>query len=286
MSTTHEPVTPGNAATSLSPPLSHPPPDAEYDELVQNQELFREKLEKFHQFKRTKIKIPTIGGRPLDLHRLFVEVTGRGGMDKVINDRKWKEVFQGFNCPTTITGASYALRSHYQSLLYDFEQVYYFRNSAPSVIDNDSASTIVNGSSALSLFEDSASMHPLPSGSSIMEPGSLLNGMLVAKCELGYMVTVDVGREQWKGILYHNPSGSESLNDSDQNHTVICRSQNELWDPARFEENGVGYKYFHAEIWEKLKRFYGNEEDGMNKKIWLIWNRKSEAEKQVYHMKG
>lgn len=119
-------------------------------------------------------------------------------------------------------------------------------------------------------------------GSSIMEPGSLLNGMLVAKCELGYMVTVDVGREQWKGILYHNPSGSESLNDSDQNHTVICRSQNELWDPARFEENGVGYKYFHAEIWEKLKRFYGNEEDGMNKKIWLIWNRKSEAEKQVW----
>lgn len=28
-------------------------------------------------------RIPTIGGKPLDLHHLFVEVTSRGGIEKV-----------------------------------------------------------------------------------------------------------------------------------------------------------------------------------------------------------
>lgn len=28
-------------------------------------------------------RIPTVGGKALDLHRLFVEVTSRGGLEKV-----------------------------------------------------------------------------------------------------------------------------------------------------------------------------------------------------------
>lgn len=28
-------------------------------------------------------RVPTVGGKPLDLHRLFVEVTSRGGLEKV-----------------------------------------------------------------------------------------------------------------------------------------------------------------------------------------------------------
>ncbi|KAL8146998.1 high mobility group B protein 10-like [Apium graveolens] len=285
MSTSHEPSSAGNAVTSISPPSSYPLPEAHFTDIVQNRDLFLQKLENFHKSIGSKIKIPTIGGRPLDLHRFFVEVTNRGGMDKVINDRKWKEVFSVFNCPSTITGASFVLKNHYQSLLYHFEQVYYFRKNAPSVLDTDSASTIVNGSSARNHLEDSASMHPLPSVSSIVEPGSILTGTVDAKFEFGYAVTIEMGSEQWKGVLYHNRE-SVLPNNSEQNHTVISGSQTTYGDPLRFEENGSEYVRFYDETWNKLQRYYGYELDALNKKIWLIWSRLSDAEKQVYRSMG
>lgn len=99
---------------------------------------------------------------------------------QVVKDRKWKEVTMVFKYPSTITSASFVLRKYYQSLLYHFEQVYYFRKKTPSVLATgnwiltlliplsaiyklsfrleyknrfnffvtDSVSTIVNGSSA------------------------------------------------------------------------------------------------------------------------------------------
>ncbi|XP_050944694.1 high mobility group B protein 15-like [Cucumis melo] len=39
-------------------------------------------LEKLHSLMGTKFMIPIIGGKELDLHRLFVEVTSRGGIEK------------------------------------------------------------------------------------------------------------------------------------------------------------------------------------------------------------
>lgn len=109
--------------------------------------------------------------------------------------------------------------------------------------------------------------------------------MVDAKFEFGYSVTIEMGSEKWKGVLYHIPSESELPNDTDQNqnqnHTVICQSQNDYGDPARFEESGIGYRYFYDEIWKKLEPLYGRELEAMNKKIGLIWDRLSEAEKQV-----
>lgn len=52
---------------------------------------------------------------------------------QVIRERKWKEVIVAFNFPTTITSASFVLRKNYLSLLYHFEQVYYFHKQGPSV---------------------------------------------------------------------------------------------------------------------------------------------------------
>lgn len=51
---------------------------------------------------------------------------------QVITDRQWKEVIVVFNFPTTITSASFVLRKYYLSLLYHFEQVYYFHKQIPS----------------------------------------------------------------------------------------------------------------------------------------------------------
>lgn len=44
----------------------------------------REDLTGFYLFLPTVLlRVPTIGGKTLDLHRLFVEVTSRGGIEKV-----------------------------------------------------------------------------------------------------------------------------------------------------------------------------------------------------------
>lgn len=56
------------------------------------------------------------------------------GSFQVTKDRKWKEVFNALNCPSKITGASFVLKKYYQSLLHNFEEVYYFRRNAPSVV--------------------------------------------------------------------------------------------------------------------------------------------------------
>lgn len=55
---------------------------------------------------------------------------------QVIKDRRWKEVTGAFNFPSTITSASFVLRRYYLSLLYHFEQVYYFRKEEPSISSN------------------------------------------------------------------------------------------------------------------------------------------------------
>lgn len=55
-------------------------------------------------------------------------------MFQVIGDRRWKEITAAFKFPTSITSASFVLRKYYLSLLYHFEQVYYFRKEEPSII--------------------------------------------------------------------------------------------------------------------------------------------------------
>lgn len=52
---------------------------------------------------------------------------------QVIRDRRWKEITGAFRFPSSITSASFVLRKYYLSLLYHFEQVYYFRREEPSV---------------------------------------------------------------------------------------------------------------------------------------------------------
>ncbi|KAK3024325.1 hypothetical protein RJ639_043007 [Escallonia herrerae] len=100
--------------------------------------------------------VPTIGGKTLDLHRLFVEVTSRGGILKVLTDRKWKEVILVFRFPSTITSASFVLRKYYMSLLYDFEQ----KNISDLVFGaKESPGSTVNGSAPLHVLEDDAPMN-------------------------------------------------------------------------------------------------------------------------------
>ncbi|CAI9762784.1 unnamed protein product [Fraxinus pennsylvanica] len=114
----------GMAAESSNP---YPPPLAAYQEVASSRELFLDTLKKLHVAMGTKFMIPIVGGKDLDLHRLFVEVTSRGGITKVVRDRKWKEVTAVFSFPSSATNASFILRKYYSSLLYHYEQIYFFK---------------------------------------------------------------------------------------------------------------------------------------------------------------
>jgi len=70
-------------------------------------------------------KLPRLGHKDVDLHTLYKEVIGRGGVMEVINKKCWKEVASVFNFPATCTNAGYTLRINYMKLLYPYELCYF-----------------------------------------------------------------------------------------------------------------------------------------------------------------
>ncbi|CAN6238112.1 unnamed protein product [Urochloa humidicola] len=64
----------------------YPAPVAEHAEVVADAARFRAALERLHAHMGTRLKVPIIGGKDLDLHQLYKEVTSRGGIDKARNE--------------------------------------------------------------------------------------------------------------------------------------------------------------------------------------------------------
>ncbi|KAK8962464.1 High mobility group B protein 15 [Platanthera guangdongensis] len=82
-------VVPIQSQPSPPPPPRPPSPSPQppvaaatrsYEDVVADESLFMATLEALHRSLGTKFMVPKVGGRPLDLHRLFVEVTSRGGL--------------------------------------------------------------------------------------------------------------------------------------------------------------------------------------------------------------
>lgn len=48
-------------------------------------------------------------------------------VQQVVSEKKWREISSMFSFSPTTTSASYALRKHYHSFLYYYEQVYFFK---------------------------------------------------------------------------------------------------------------------------------------------------------------
>ncbi|XP_009379112.2 high mobility group B protein 10 isoform X1 [Pyrus x bretschneideri] len=281
---------PANGSSLSSPasaPKAYPSPTATYEEVVQSSDLFLEKLKEFHDSFRTKFMIPTVGGKTLDLHLLFVEVTCRDGLEKVIRDRKWKEVIAAFNFPTTITSASFVLRKYYLSLLYHFEQAYYFHKEVYSIpVLEPLSKNLFNGSATM---EEGASTNQFPGQESTeVQLGCSIMGTIDGKFDSGYLATVNLGSDELKGVLYHAPTStyvSQSFSDmpTRQNRK---RSRLALRDPFRPKSNRSGYNFFFAENYARLKPLYYGQERAISKKIGYLWNNLTEAEKQVYQDKG
>lgn len=56
---------------------------------------------------------PVLGGRRLDLYKIFQVVVSSGGFDEVTKNRGWKQVGDIFQFPSTCTNSAYILKGVY-----------------------------------------------------------------------------------------------------------------------------------------------------------------------------
>lgn len=99
------------------------PPELDFideeDERRKCQE-FKEHLIKFQRdhLGVENFKVPSLGGKELDLCKLYKAVISRGGSIRVSNNKLWKEIVNEFEIPASCTSASFTLRNHYNKCLF------------------------------------------------------------------------------------------------------------------------------------------------------------------------
>lgn len=284
-----------------------------HEEVVANRDLFFDTLNKFHSALGTKFMVPTIGGKELDLHLLYVEVTSRGGLDQVIKDRKWKEITCVFNFVPTTTSASFVLRKYYMTLLRYYEHVYFFQAqgqlpAAPLSAVSPVPQSSDNGSAHAGLDEKQPEVKkrkrkslPLPivgvdPTSSVDQP---VTGVIDGKFEHGYLVTVKLGSDILRGVLYHKPSESSGAQfagisclqdrnvlDAAASGNSTCRKKKKdrirKRDPNHPKPNRSGYNFFFAEQHARLKALHPDKDREISKMIGELWNKLNEEERGVY----
>ncbi|KAJ6424240.1 hypothetical protein OIU84_025093 [Salix udensis] len=276
--------------------VQYPAPAATYEDVTVSPKLFMETLEKFHAAMGTKFMIPIIGGKELNLHRLFVEVTSRGGIEKVIREKRWKE----------------------------YEQLYHFKARSWSPV-----SPVPLQSPLISQYSAQVTVQPSPEyqasevkqkNPNIAElrgamPGSSASlpvmGVIDGKFEGGYLVTVTVGSEKLKGVLYQAPQNQAwqvpqprgvsanncfnthpmpSTNNSGNTHLVPGtrrrhrrkKSEIKRRDPSHPKPNRSGYNFFFAEQHARLKPLYPGKDREISRMIGELWNKINDSQKVVY----
>ncbi|KAK2352087.1 high mobility group B protein [Trifolium repens] len=292
----------------LVAPISHsyPEPLAKYDDVVANPKLFMLTLEKLHASMGTKFMIPIIGGKELDLCRLFVEVTSRGGIEKLMKERRWKEVTATFNFPSTATNASFVLRKYYSSLLYHYEQIYYFRANrwTPTPYDAlQNQSAMSTPASSAQFLQHSPTTQPIEFQKSRVHASELpqvsfsrssIVGVIDGKFENGYLVSVPLGSEILKGVLYESPHHIMINNNNIASAALGVqrrrrrrkKSEIKRRDPAHPKPNRSGYNFFFAEQHARLKLLNQTMDKDISRMIGELWNNLKESEKTVYQEKA
>lgn len=197
-------------AESTSDSRVYPPALASHEEVCHDPNLFLETLRRMHEHFGTKLRIPTVCGQSLDLWTLYRRVTSLGGVQAVINEKKWNEVCSPFNFPTSFTSKSFTIRLMYTKLLHDYEQVYFFRNKGrvlappvdggaePQKRKRAEGSSPSHAAAPLMVSDVPSS----PAGPSLSEIGASVSGNVVAQLDCGYFVKVTVSGREFQGVLY------------------------------------------------------------------------------------
>ncbi|XP_073843149.1 brahma associated protein 170kD isoform X2 [Musca autumnalis] len=103
------------------------------------EEFYRD-LQLFHEKRGTIIRnIPRITGREVDLHRLYCEVTERGGFLKVNSRDQWDEILKELGWKEKIVNGSAGLKFIYRRYLEKYERVYYFGEDPEKIDAMDAA---------------------------------------------------------------------------------------------------------------------------------------------------
>ncbi|KDP36861.1 hypothetical protein JCGZ_08152 [Jatropha curcas] len=273
----------------------YPAPLASHEEVVKDPLTFWDTLRRFHSIMGTKFMIPVIGGQELDLYILYVEATKRGGYEKVVQEKKWREVGSVFNFSPTTTSASFVLRKHYFGLLFHYEQVHFFKVQGP-ICSTTAASP---GRPELAIVEYSpkptrACPDPPTGGSSFSAIGTI-----DGKFDCGYLVSVQVGSEVLSGVIYHPDKIGTSSSIVQYSNALIPFTRNRKprysgrrrrsrrgGDPSHPKPNRSGYNFFFAEKHYKLKSLYPNREREFTKIIGQSWSNLSAEERMVYQNIG
>ncbi|EOA38739.1 hypothetical protein CARUB_v10010890mg, partial [Capsella rubella] len=218
--------------------------------------------------------IPIVGGDSLDLHRLFCEVTSRGGLEMVIKDRRCKEVMDAFQFKTTISNAVGVLRKNYLQMLFEFEHVYYFKAPLSEFPSREKA--------LMRLVEKSAIHDDMDVEEA--KPGFVFNGVIDGKFENGYFIKVKMGSEELKGVIFQMRDQAPPKTQKHKNKRVKTSHHQE--GPQRPKPPRSAYNFFFSEQCAKLKGELGTGAKGsLTKEIGKMWSNLSESDKQDYEEK-
>lgn len=97
-------------------------------------EVFYKDLTAFLAKQGIALQEPVLGGKRLDLHKIYQYVVDHGGFEKVTQDKGWRKVTTGFNLPDTCTNAAYTVKATYQKYLLGWEQVMYWGKDITDVV--------------------------------------------------------------------------------------------------------------------------------------------------------
>ncbi|KAK9875639.1 hypothetical protein WA026_009438 [Henosepilachna vigintioctopunctata] len=99
---------------------------------------FLRDLQHFHDTRGTPYKkLPTIGGREVDLYLLYTLVTAQGGWLKVNSKNAWPDLLQHFHLPSKCVNGSIALKQVYLRYLDRWEKVHYLGEEGDRGSDDD-----------------------------------------------------------------------------------------------------------------------------------------------------
>lgn len=312
---------------SAYPPHEHgghqqyyPLASATHDAVVQDPELFMTTLDNFLAALGTRLTVPKVEGLELNLHSFYCEVTARGGFVQVIRLAQWKELSEHLGISKLSFSTPYVLRKHYTSLLFHYEQVYYFRAEgqlvtppvplpAPSAVEPvpEVESPYEAPAELLSTLKkrkrklDPMQVFGVDPAASI---GTVVTGAINGKSDEGYYVTVVVGTEKLSGVLYHVSTDSDnhqfakipSLLDGIGSEENTAGLEVQLYGKQRREpirkrnpnapkRTRTGYNIYFKEQREKLKLLYP-ESKGLGKKVIEMWGKLPETEKSLYNARG
>lgn len=123
-----------------------------------------------------------------------------------------------------------------------------------------------------------------------------MSGFIDGKFESGYLITVKIGSEDLKGVLYQIPINQEqqelqnvpAYNTQKEASTPgIARrkrrkkSEIKKRDPAHPKPNRSGYNFFFAEQHARLKPLYPGKDREISRMIGELWNNLNVPEKMV-----